>query len=121
VDDINKGFVDKWSAVHTLSGVSMGLLGIAPHLAIPGAIAYEVLEYAHEWPNGSTLFGSKGPETPQNLIGDMALYTGAYFLGRKLSKGANTLPYGVALLVATALLALSYIPNDPREPARVWF
>lgn len=120
-DEINSGLVDKWSAVHALTGLSMGLLGIPPKLAIPGAVLYEVVEYAHEWPNGSTIFGSKGPESPQNLFGDMVLYTGGYLAARKLRESRETLPYGILTLAAAALLAVSYTPKDPRVPERVWF
>jgi hypothetical protein len=102
---INESALDAWSTVHGLTGLSAGLLGVSPLTAFGGAVAYEVVEYAHEWPRGSVLFGSKRPESPLNVATDLAIFTAAYWLGsRSPNKGAAALVLGVAAVIAYTLM-----------------
>lgn len=102
---INQSALDAWSAVHGLTGLSAGLWNLSPLAALGTAIAYEVVEYAHEWPRGSVLFGSKRPESPLNVATDLAIYTAMYWLGSKSpNKGAAVLALGVAAVIAYTLI-----------------
>lgn len=75
---------DAWTLVHIGWGGIAGALGMNPwaFMAITGA--YEVLEYAHEHPHGSRIFGSKRPESAANLVTDVGVAAVAYGLARHL-------------------------------------
>lgn len=79
---MNHDLVDAWTPVHVLSGVCFGLLGVPPVYAAVAAVLYEVAEYAHEWPKGSVLFGSKRPESFSNIVSDLAVFGVGYAAGR---------------------------------------
>jgi len=113
--NLNSGFIDKWSLVHSLSGLAVGFLGIRPMIALPGALAYEVAEYAHEWPRGSVIFGSKEPETWQNITGDLTLYTVLYYAARSIKNKPHSQKLGLAAAVAALGLAMHFSPGrlDP--------
>lgn len=81
---LNEAPVDGWTAVHAGVGVGAGLVGASLPLSMAGAVAYEVVEYAHEWPKGSKLFGSKRPESAANIAVDLLVFAGGWWLGRKL-------------------------------------
>jgi hypothetical protein len=115
-DPTNSGFVDKWTLVHALNGMAIGLLGTRPLLALSGAVAYELVEYAHEWPRGSTLFGSKEPETPVNIAGDLTIYTLMYYAARSMKHERYAPLLGVATLGAAAALGLKFAPM--RTPSK---
>jgi len=104
---INEDAIDSWSTVHALSGLGVGLFGISAPLAFGGAVVYEIIEYAHEWPRGSLLFGSKRPESPLNVATDLAFYTAAYWLG---SRHQNKLGAAAVLGIAAAI-AYTLIPK----------
>lgn len=102
---INESAIDAWSTVHGLTGLGAGLLDLPPLAALGGAVAYEVVEYAHEWPRGSVFFGSKRPESALNVATDLAIYTAAYWLGsRSPNKVAAALVLGVAAAIAYSLI-----------------
>jgi len=102
---INQDAIDSWSAVHALTGLAAGLWGLSPIVAFGSAVAYEVVEYAHEWPRGSKLFGSKRPESALNVASDLAFYTAAYWLGGKSpSRGAAVVALGLAAVIAYTLM-----------------
>jgi hypothetical protein len=102
---INQAPVDKWTAVHALSGLGVGLFGVSAPVALAGAAAYEVVEYAHEWPRGSVLFGSKRPESIANVASDLLVYGAAYWLGgRAPSKAWSAIALGAAALLAYTLM-----------------
>lgn len=105
---VNHDAIDRWSAVHFISGLAFGLLGLRPTLALGGAVAYEIGEYAHEWPSGSVLFGSKQPESAANLAADLALYTGAYFGGRQFREVEDAPAMGAAALAGAVLLTMAF-------------
>lgn len=84
LDVTNSAILDEWTPVHVMSGVLTGLTGLGPALAAGGAVAYEVLEFAHEWPKGSVLFGSKRPESLGNVLSDLVVFAAGYAVGRKL-------------------------------------
>lgn len=82
--DSNVSPVDAWTIVHACWGGIAGALGANPwaFLAVTGA--YEILEYAHEHPRGSRVFGSKRPESAANLVTDVGVAAVAYGLARYL-------------------------------------
>lgn len=84
--EINASMFDSWSAVHALSGVTLGLLGVPLGWTIVIASTYEVIEYAHEWPRGSILFGSKRPESALNIAADMLLLLGGWYVATRLAR-----------------------------------
>jgi hypothetical protein len=88
---MNATAFDAWSIVHFVWGLSSGLLKMNPWIWITLSVGYEAVEYAHEWPNGSVLFGSKEPETPINLIGDIGVESFGYVIGRYIAERADRL------------------------------
>lgn len=76
----NTGLVDKWSLVHASFGAASAAVGMNPWLFMGIAVVYEALEFRHESPSGSRIFGTKGPESTENLIADLAVSFGAYAL-----------------------------------------
>jgi hypothetical protein len=82
--DINAKMLDKWSAVHVATGLGAGAVGLSFPWAMGLAAAYEIVEYAHEWPKGSILFGSKRPESGINVVADLAVFAVGWWLGRKI-------------------------------------
>jgi hypothetical protein len=82
--DINAKMLDKWSAAHVATGVGAGAAGLSFPWAMGLAAAYEVVEYAHEWPKGSVLFGSKRPESGINVVADLVVFAAGWWLGRKI-------------------------------------
>lgn len=80
--EVNSDAVDPWSIVHFLTGVAAGQVVSFPvYLGL--ATAYEVAEYAHEYPKGSAIFGSKRPESMTNIVMDMILGTLGYMIAQK--------------------------------------
>lgn len=82
---MNAAMFDGWSPVHFLSGVSLGVLGVPLGWTIAVASTYEIVEYMHEWPKGSILFGSKRPESAANVIADMALLLTGWYISSRLT------------------------------------
>jgi hypothetical protein len=105
---INDAAIDPWTGVHALAGLGVGLLGVPAPVALAGAAAYEVVEYAHEWPRGSVLFGSKRPESIQNVVSDLVVYSLAYWLG---SSRARSTSVAIIALGAAAVLAYTLMPK----------
>jgi hypothetical protein len=105
---MNQELFDSWTAVHALAGLGVGLFGTSAPVALGGAVAYEALEYAHEWPRGSVLFGSKRPESVQNVVGDLVVYGATYWLG---TRGARSVAGALLALGAAGLLAYSLMPK----------
>jgi hypothetical protein len=105
---MNEDLLDRWTFVHALVGLSAGLFGVSAPVALGGAAAYEVVEYAHEQPRGSAFFGSKRPESAQNVAADLAVYGLSYWLGSR--SGRNTAG-AIVSLGAAALLAYTLIPK----------
>jgi hypothetical protein len=95
--------------VHVLAGLGAGLFGTSAPLALGAAAAYEVVEYAHEWPRGSVLFGSKRPESLINVVTDLAAFGIAHWFGQKRP---NTV---AALLAIGAAGVLAYWLMPPRS------
>lgn len=84
--EVQTSVFDAWTTVHMLTGFSLGLMGVPPVLAIGASLIYEAIEYGHEYPKGSKFFGTKRPEAPRNVIGDMIAFGSTYAIGRKLRK-----------------------------------
>lgn len=105
---MNEGILDSWTAVHALTGLGAGFSGVSASLALGGAAAYELVEYAHEWPRGSVLFGSKRPESVQNVVSDLVVYSLTYWLGSRWPR--STIATAVTLGMA-AVLAYTLIPK----------
>jgi hypothetical protein len=81
---LNESPLDGWTVVHTAAGIASGAAGLSAPVSIAGAVAYEVVEYAHEWPKGSKLFGSKRPESGINIAVDIGVFVFGWWLGRKI-------------------------------------
>lgn len=86
VETLNKEPVDSWTIVHVLSGIAAGAVGLSPLTFAALSVGYEVLEYAHEWPKGSKLFGSKRPESGANIVVDLAANTLGFVVGAYLAR-----------------------------------
>lgn len=82
----NTGLIDKWSLVHAGFGAASAAVDLNPWLFMAVAITYEALEFRHESPSGSRIFGTKGPETTENLVADLAISFGTYALVTFLKK-----------------------------------
>jgi hypothetical protein len=87
--EINANAFDPWSYVHAFSGVLFGACGVSAPWSFGTAAVYEIIEYAHEWPKGSVLFGSKRPESLLNIVTDMALFAGGWYVGTRLNRAAR--------------------------------
>lgn len=92
----NAAVVDEWSILHFGSGFLAGLSGMSGWTFLFLALGYEVVEYAHEHPSGSFIFGTKGPEWDVNVAADLALSaTGfalaAWLSGRKMAEPPRAL------------------------------
>ena len=82
---VNSGALDVWSLVHAVWGGACVALHIPPWLFVGLSMGYEVFEYWHETPHGSALFGSKAPESPTNVVGDLAVEFVAYLVARAVA------------------------------------
>lgn len=80
--DSNLCAFDVWSLTHMTWGAASGALGMHPWVFVGLSVAYEAIEYWHEWPRGSALFGSKRPESPVNIIGDLTAEFLTYLAAR---------------------------------------
>lgn len=79
--EANKDAIDPWSLLHFLVGVAGGQVLSFP--AYLGALAvYEAIEFAHEYPKGSVIFGSKMAESGENVIFDTILGVAGYMVGK---------------------------------------
>lgn len=115
--EINSKAFDKWSFVHGTYGLAFGLFGVRPVPAIATAVVYDVAEWYHEWPRGSIIFGSKGPESPANIAGDMVAFTTLYALGRALSQDPRSKAAAVMAGLGATLLGLVLMKHhDVDEP-----
>lgn len=79
---MNSDALDIWSLVHLVWGGACGALRIPPLLFVGLSVGWEVFEYWHETPRGSALFGSTKPESPTNVMGDLAVEFVAYLAAR---------------------------------------
>lgn len=82
--DTNRSPIDGWTIVHACWGGIAGALGANPWAFLALTASYEAIEYAHESPRGSRLFGSKRPESPANVLADVGIAGLAYGLARHL-------------------------------------
>lgn len=80
--DGNVSPLDGWTLVHVGWGGLAGGLGMNPWAFMLATAAYEVLEFAHEHPSGSRIFGSKRPESAANMVMDVGVAAVAYGLAR---------------------------------------
>lgn len=79
--------LDAWSLAHVGAGLGLGLIGVSRRWAVGAALAYEVIEYAHEYPKGSELFGTKRPESIVNAVTDVAVFWLGYVVGARIRTG----------------------------------
>ncbi len=83
-DDQNESLMDPWSFVHGTSGLAFGLTGINFWTSISAAVIYDVLEQiAERNPIGQKLFATSGPESFGNVIVDLLLFAGGWWLGAR--------------------------------------
>lgn len=79
--EVNQAAFDGWSAVHALTGATLGLTPISPWLALGGSLVYEIIEYQIE-KHPNNFFATKAPESMRNIITDTALFMLAFGLAR---------------------------------------
>ena len=80
--DTNLAAFDGWTLVHVAWGLGAGGLGLGPWWFLGLTGLYELLEFAHEYPNGSAVFGTKRPESAENLVADVGVAALGYALAR---------------------------------------
>lgn len=80
----NASVVDEWSLVHFGTGFLAGALGMNPWLYVFGHAGYEVVEFFHEYPRGSRIFGTKHEEWDVNMVSDLSIGFAGYVLARWL-------------------------------------
>ena len=81
-EQANLAVLDGWSLVHLGWGVGAGAARLSPWVFLGATAVYEVLEYLHEHPRGSRIFGSKRPESPANMIADVGIAALGYSVAR---------------------------------------
>lgn len=79
-NESNHSVFDGWSFVHAAVGVAAAASGMSAWTYAFLCVGYEVVEYMHEYPKGSKIFGSKEPEWELNVAADLALGLGAFAL-----------------------------------------
>lgn len=78
----NRRPFDRWTAVHFATGIGTGVLNVPPVAATAGAVGYEVLEQVLEdSPQGQRFFATSGPESPMNVVVDLAVFALGYAIG----------------------------------------
>ncbi len=82
-------FVDKWTAVHVVTGIASGALGMPVWAYIALGTGYELAEFAMESPRGSKIFGTKQPESAVNVAGDFVAGIAGNLLGHALRRRRN--------------------------------
>jgi hypothetical protein len=75
--------IDAWSLVHIATGYGLALLQLRPSAVWVGNIAFEVLENLVESTPGN-VFGTNRPESLANVVTDVALTMGTYYVTRHL-------------------------------------
>ena len=78
--------VDKWTAIHALSGIASGAIGVPVWAYIALGTGYELAEFAMESPRGSKIFGTKRPESAVNVAGDFVAGIAGNLLGQALRR-----------------------------------
>lgn len=93
--DQNEAWVDPWSAVHGATGLAFGLTGINFWTTVVAAVAWDVLEQMLERSAaGQRFFRTSGPESWGNVIVDLGLFLGGWYLGQRYnSTGPATNPH----------------------------
>lgn len=82
--DTNRAVLDAWTLVHAGWGIGAGAAGLPPWVFLAATGIYEVLEYVHEHPGGSKVFGTKRPETGANMVADVGVAALGYAVARAL-------------------------------------
>jgi len=80
----NEAIFDRWTWAHIGAGLLAGLSPISLPWAVGLAVAYEAIEWAHEYPSGSRLFGTKRPESARNIMGDLSTFALAFEVARAI-------------------------------------
>lgn len=86
----NRAAIDPWTVVHFAAGLALGLTRAPASWVAGAAVAYEVVEQVverQEW--GEDLFNVAGPESPANMVVDLAVLAGGYWLGERWSAGGG--------------------------------
>ena len=82
----NKSLVDSWTISHVVLGGLSNLVGLSYLQYLAGAAAFELLEHSIESPKGSPLLGTKRPESPMNVAGDLIAGSTGYFIAQGILK-----------------------------------
>jgi len=86
-DDQNEALVDPWSAVHATSGLALGLTDVSFFASITAAILFDVFEHLFERSKyGQRFFNTSGPESWGNVITDLVLFSGGWWLGNRYNQ-----------------------------------
>lgn len=84
----NEAAMDPWTVVHFAAGLALGLTRAPASWVAAGAVAYELVEQVLERRElGEELFHVAGPESPANVVVDLAVLAGGYWLGERWSDG----------------------------------
>lgn len=67
------GAIDVWSAVHFVSGIGLGVVGLGPWLAIGAIVGFEVLEAALRGIKGKKGGGLFEYESWPNVVADIVV------------------------------------------------
>jgi len=82
--DQNFALFDPWTVIHTSFGLWAGLVGISFKWTMAAAVLYEMFEQvAEDQPWGQKIFRSSGRETIANLVSDVGVTAGGWWLGNK--------------------------------------
>lgn len=75
-----KPVIDRWTAVHIAVGIAAGLAHVRPAVAVPGAIAYEVIEHQFEEREET------GAELLSNAVIDVWVFALGYYAARYIAQ-----------------------------------
>ena len=91
----NEAVFDPWSIVHFAAGLAASLVGVSREVGFAAAVAYEAVElYGESRAEGAArrIFLTRGPESPENIAGDLALFALGQYLGQRWRAGATPTP-----------------------------
>ncbi len=89
--DQNEALVDPWSAVHATSGLALGLTDVSYFASITAAILFDVFEHLFERSSyGQRFFNTSGPESWGNVITDLVLFSGGWWLGHRYNESGKS-------------------------------
>ena len=82
--ETNKSLVDAWTIPHFLTGCAAAALRVPLPVYFGAAVLFEFIEHEMEHPHGHPLFGTKRPESAENLLGDLVFGCLGYWTAHRL-------------------------------------